>query len=141
MEIYFVLDFYCQTVAGLKHDIKESGVDNIDSWEDMEEDANLIEVHLFSKIALEPLEHYCFQDKTNYILRYLCCSKQEIVPFLKTNKEIILNLIKIGWAPFSTGGITFKIAQLNNKAGWSELDHKKFVSCDQLKGEIYSFRK
>jgi hypothetical protein len=141
MEIYFVLDFYCQTVAGLKRDIKESGVDNIDSWEDMEEDANLIEVHLLSQIALEPLEHYCFQDKTNYVLRYLCCSKQEIVPFLNANKEIILNLITTGWAPFSTGGIPFKIAQLNNKASWSELESKKFVSCDQLKGEIYSFRK
>ncbi len=141
MEIYFVLDFYCQTVAGLKRDIKDSGVDNINSWEDMEEDANLIEAHLLSQIALEPIEHYCFQDKTKYVLRYLCRSKQEIAPFLKSNKDIILNLISTGWAPFSTGGIPFKLAQLTNKASWSELERKKFVSSDQLKGEIYSFKK
>ena len=141
MGVFFVLDFYCQTVAGLQQDIKESGVENIDPWEDMEEDANLIEDYLLTQIALEPIEHYCFQDKTKYVLRYLCRSEQEIVPFLKSNNEIILNLISIGWAPYSTGGIPFKMAQLTNQGSWSELEKRKFESSDLLKSEVYSFKK
>ncbi len=140
MEIYFVLDFYCQTVQGLKRDIKESGVLNIDPWEDMEEDANLIELYFFPQISLEPQKHYCFQDKTKYVLRYLCRANQEIAAFLKINNEIILNAMSKGWAPYSIGGIPFKMSQLTDKGSWDELNSCILERCGQLKSRIYSFK-
>ena len=141
MEIYFVLDFYCQTVSGLKRDIKESGVSNIDPWEDMMEDANFIEEYLLSQIALESIEHYCFQDKTKYVLRFLCRSDEEIGPYIKSNKASLHAFVKNGWAPFSIGGIPFKVAQLTNKMSWLHLDKKVLVVCEQLNGRVYSFKK
>jgi hypothetical protein len=139
---YFVLDFYCQTESGLKKDIKESGVVNIDPWEDMEEDNNFIHSYLLPKIDIKPIEHILFKCKTKYILRLLCESLMDIETYLAKNKIAISDLVKSGWSPYSLKGIPFKCVQIIGMRDWNNLKENPVELTESYKtiGHIYSFK-
>lgn len=138
----FVLDFYCQTERGLKKDIKESGVGNIDPWEDMEEDNNFIQINLLPKIELDPIEHVLFKSKTKYILRILCESQEDIETYISKNKNTIRDLVKSDWNPFSIKGIPFKCAQIDTIKNWSDLKINlvELTESNKINGRIYYFK-
>ncbi len=142
MKNYFVLDFYCQTESGLKKDIKQSGVDNIDPWEDMEEDSNLIESYLFPKINLIPIEHVLLKVKTKYILRFLCESNEDIKSYLLNNKDTITEFVSFGWSPFSQRGIPFKFTQISKKETWDIIttDSVELSKSLLITNQIYTFK-
>jgi hypothetical protein len=140
-DYYFILDFYCQTDAGLKRDIKASNGMAIDPWDDMEEDANIIKDNLLPKISLTPTKHLSFKIKSNYILRIYCKSSLEIKDFINAKSELVEGLVLSGWAPYSLGGIPFKMAQLKNfnqKAGGSD---DELSNISDLSSKIFSFKK
>lgn len=142
MKYYLVLDFYCQTESGLKRDIKESGVDNIDPWEDMEEDLNFIQSYLLPKISLETVEYTLLKIKTKYILRLLCKSKEDIKTFMLKNKGLLSELVSSGWSPFSLRGIPFKCGQIASYDVWKNLRtvELELPKSEKIEGKVFSFK-
>ncbi len=138
---YFVLDFISQTESGLKLDIKMSGVKNIDPWEDMKEDANNIENYFLSKLNVKILGKSYLKIKTKYIIRFIIEYKDNLISFLKANKEIILNYIQNGMSSTVLRGIPFKIIEVNQnkiqKLLVSSLPLNNFINNDS---KIYSYR-
>ncbi len=142
MKYYFVLDFYCQTELGLKKDIKDSGFDNIDPWEDMEEDYNFIQSYLLPKISLEIVEHTLLKIKTKYVLRLLCESKEDIESYMLKKKELLKELVSSGWSPFSLGGIPFKCGQIALDNIWENLRtvELELPKSKKIGGRVFSFK-
>jgi hypothetical protein len=138
-----VIDFYCQTEAGLKKEMKDSGVDNIDPWEDMEEDAHIIKEHLFPKISLTPLEYVPFNANSKYILRFVCTCETDFNQYLKNNSDKISSLVQKGWAPFSLGGKSLDIAELTSKDVVKNIISNLIPLKEQtsIVGKIKSFKK
>jgi len=142
LKYYFVLDFYCQTELGLKKDIKDSGFDNIDPWEDMEEDYNFIQSYLLPKISLEIVEHTLLKIKTKYVLRLLCESKEDIESYMLKKKELLKELVSSGWSPFSLGGIPFKCGQIALDNIWENLRtvELELPKSKKIGGRVFSFK-
>lgn len=142
MRYYFVLDFYCQTDLGLKRDIKDSGFDNIDPWEDMEEDLNFIQSYLLPEISLVTVEHTLLKIKTKYILRLLCESKEDIKSFMLKNKGLLNELVSSGWSPFSLRGIPFKCGQIASDNVWNNLRtvELELLKSEKIDGRVFSFK-
>ena len=109
---HFIVDFIAQTEAGLKMDIKASGVENIDPWEDMKEDANNIENYLFSNFKVEAINMVYIKINSKYIIRYILKCPQSLISFTKENNEIINHYVKNGWAPYSFKGFSFQISEI-----------------------------
>jgi hypothetical protein len=119
-----VIDFYVQTESGLKRDIRESGVENIDPWEDMKEDVFFIEQYFLPMFPVSLKEAVQAKIGTKYIARFLLRSPLSFDDFVSTYKAKLIELKINGWAPTSLGGFTFKIAQYEVKS------EKKLMSAD-----------
>ena len=139
-DYYFILDFYCQTDAGLKRDIKASDGMAIDPWDDMEEDANIIKDNLLPKISLTPIKHLSFKIKSNYILRLYCKSNLQMRDFIKNKGKAVEDLVISGWAPYSLSGISFKIVQLKDFGESNGYSDSELSAISNLTGKIYSFK-
>jgi hypothetical protein len=127
---------------GLKRDIKDSGVDNIDPWEDMEEDLNFIQSYLLPKISLETVEHTLLKIKTKYILRLLCESKEDMKSFMLKNNGLLSELVSSGWSPFSLRGIPFKCGQIASNNVWKNLRtvELELPKSEKIEGKVFSFK-
>ncbi len=128
MEFLIAFDFYSQTVQGLKNEIKSSGFDNIDIWEDLKEDLNAIESYFFSSFDLKIISKNLLKIKTKYLIRIIVESPINCDLFYKLNKEALKNKAINGWAPFSIRGCAFKFVQIDK-----EFLHNAEVFNDQIK--------
>jgi hypothetical protein len=123
-ETRIVIDFFVQTESGLKRDIRESGVDNIDPWEDMKEDVFFVEQYFLSHFPLNLINVIQSKIGTKYIARFLVSCEMTLPDFLSLHKKKLVELKVNGWAPHSFGGCPFKLAPYEKK------DAKKIEAAD-----------
>ncbi len=128
MEYIIVFDFYSQTEQGLKNDIKLSGIENIDVWEDLKEDLNSIESYFFSSFDLKIVKKNILKVKTKYLVRIIVESQKNFELFYKLNRIELINKVHNGWSPFSLGGCKIKFVQIS-----SDLISNALIFPDQIK--------
>ena len=128
MGFLIAFDFYSQTEQGLKNDIKSSGFDNIDIWEDLKEDLNAIESYFFSSFDLKIISNNLLKIKTKYLIRIIVESSINSDLFYKLNKELLKIKALNGWSPYSIRGCAYKFVQIDK-----EFLHNAEVFNDQIK--------